>query len=112
MQGCAQAARAMTSLLQPVLQDRQPSAHSMQQLFEDTASIAESPEELSSMLQQAGADLFFPEELYDLLCQMCCLDGLLSALLQQAGAGFCCLNCCLNCKECVTVDRSKFAVWY
>ena len=57
MQGCSQAAGNMANLLQPVLQDRQLSAHSMQQLFEESAGIASSGAELGSMLQQAGADL-------------------------------------------------------
>lgn len=58
MQGCSQAAAELSRLLQPVLQDRQLSAHSMQRLFEDCASMPSSSAELATELQQAGAGFF------------------------------------------------------
>ncbi|KAK9819407.1 hypothetical protein WJX74_000033 [Apatococcus lobatus] len=54
VQGCSQAAAELVQLLQPVLHDRQLSAHSMQQLFEDCARMAGSSAELAEPLQQAG----------------------------------------------------------
>lgn len=58
MQGCSQAAAELSRLLEPVLQDGQLSAHSMQRLFEDCASMAGSSAELATEVQQAGAGFF------------------------------------------------------